>query len=128
MSRGSAYGRRDARIRKMGFASYCDYLASELWASIRARVLHRDEGKCCLCGGCASQVHHSNYKRTTLSGKSIAALFSLCRSCHLAVEFNDGRKLNMTEMRSAMRAKAGECFQVVFKASHPRLASAGGGE
>jgi hypothetical protein len=121
MRRGSAYGRRDARIRKMGLAdSYAAYLASPLWASIRSGVLDRDGGKCCLCDGPASQVHHSNYKRSTLLGKSLAALFSLCRTCHLAVEFADGRKLNMTEMRTAMRAKAEDCFQVAIDASQPR--------
>lgn len=89
----SAYTDRDARLRKLGFASYAAYLDSELWAGIRRRV-HRKHRKCQIClKRRARQVHHRNYELAVLRGDSLDGLLSICGKCHYRAEFNkDGSK------------------------------------
>jgi 5-methylcytosine-specific restriction endonuclease McrA len=103
MGRLRAYKHRNQRLRKIYGHGYNKYLKSEAWAELRTKALERDGFKCCLCGGRAAAVHHSNYSNTTLSVYSINSLSSVCRSCHEFIEFNKvGRKNNLTEMRRSM--------------------------
>jgi hypothetical protein len=97
MSMQSIYTHRNERIRKEGLAeNYKAYLETDLWATIRARVLKRDGGLCRICGGTATQCHHTNYGTAVLTGRSLVALFAICRSCHKFIEFNiDGRKAHL---------------------------------
>ena len=67
---------------------YEEYLASELWKEIRARILKRDFNLCKRCGDLASQVHHRDYKKKTLAGKNDSALWSLCGGCHRFISRN----------------------------------------
>lgn len=79
--------KRDKVLFKMGFASYKDYLRSNLWASIRARVLSLYK-KCGCCREFKPQcVHHHNYKPATMKGNSIKGLVALCNACHVAIEY-----------------------------------------
>lgn len=105
----SIYHRRNARIRRDGLAnSYKDYLQTDLWKSIRERVLLRDGGRCSTCGGLATQAHHTNYTSSTLRGKSITGIFAICRRCHEWIEFNqDGSKAHLfKEVRKSIRLLA----------------------
>lgn len=112
-SKRNAYSRRNRRIRELGLAqTYQEYLKSDIWLWIRRRVLDRDKRRCRLCDAKATEVHHTNYSRTTLIGQNLAALYAVCRKCHETVEFADGRKLNMQEMRAAMRGLRPDCFGV----------------
>lgn len=91
------YGRRNWVLRSMGYASYGEYLASPLWASIRARVLTRDKRVCFSCLGFATQVHHTDYKRQTIAGTSLDGLVSVCGRCHKRAEVTqDGLKRQPT--------------------------------
>lgn len=95
-----SYNRRNGKLRQLGFASYPEYLKSELWASIRSRVLERDNGKCCGCGGEARVAHHSCYTNAALTGRSIQGLWSLCHKCHRFIEFDkSGEKVRLSETR-----------------------------
>jgi hypothetical protein len=69
-------------LRQLGFTTYQDYLRSQLWMSIRRRVLAFYDGRCKDCGGKATQIHHYRYNRDNLSGKSLHGLYALCRPCH----------------------------------------------
>lgn len=68
---------------------YDAYMLSPLWKEIRARVLQRDKGSCLCCGENATQVHHRNYSKATMSGSSIKALASICRKCHDDIHSNE---------------------------------------
>ena len=85
------YGERNKIIYKLGFASYTDYLRSDLWKEVRGRVLKRRYG-CKICPKIANQVHHIYYTYENLSGKSLNGLWSLCAECHVACEFNSNNE------------------------------------
>lgn len=69
-------------LRRLGFVSYKQYLASDLWKSIRQRVLDRDGGKCVRCQKPAKTVHHPHYSYDVMRGERIEALTSACGGCH----------------------------------------------
>lgn len=75
----------------MGFASYSDYLASDLWKRIRAKVFAR-KSKICTgrCGRKASQIHHGRYGKDELTGKDITHLYPVCGDCHRNSEYGAG--------------------------------------
>ena len=73
---------------QFGVSTYQDYLHTDLWKEIRARVLKRDRRICQVCKKRASTVHHRSYSLKTLRGKDISKLISLCRKCHKKVHFN----------------------------------------
>lgn len=82
----NCYAYRDDNLRHLGFPSYQAYLDSDLWQSIRARVLAGGA----LCAKChkrpAAQVHHRAYDPQTLRGDDLASLTPLCRGCHKRAE------------------------------------------
>lgn len=88
-----AYKQRDVVLFRMGFASYRDYLKSQLWKVIRDAKLAVDP-RCEICdGSLANQVHHIAYNREVLQGKNRRKLVSTCGDCHTKIEFHsDGRK------------------------------------
>lgn len=82
-----AYTERARNLLRLGFQTYADYLASELWMRIRSRVLAAQY----LCTGCnrrAAQVHHGSYDLHVLDGSNDRHLYPICRECHEAIEFN----------------------------------------
>lgn len=87
----------------MGFASYRSYLESGLWKSIRRRVLVRDRFLCRLCEAPAVLVHHVNYSWWALLGRDVACMYSMCVSCHAAVEFEGDSKLSVRQARNRLR-------------------------
>jgi hypothetical protein len=92
----TGYFDRARILREMGFASYTDYLASNLWKGIRGKMLAEHP----VCGCCNSDpatcVHHHNYDRGTLKGLVTHELVTLCDACHKAIEFDRGvKRVNM---------------------------------
>src|SRR5688572_32003249 len=65
-------------LKELGFSSYAEYLQSDLWATIRARVLDRDNHTCVFCSKPARQVHHRRYGVHILAGRDLMPLKSLC--------------------------------------------------
>ncbi len=91
VSSGSAvarsYGGRSNTLRCIGFATYDDYLNSELWAGIRGVVLGTHP-LCAICGITrATQVHHQSYKKTVMLGENLKPLVPVCDTCHRKIEF-----------------------------------------
>lgn len=83
------YRRRDKSLRNR-YGSYKSYLQSAKWRSIRSAILKRDGGLCVACGAAAENVHHTSYtKRCLRAGHKSLALVSLCRPCHMHIEFDD---------------------------------------
>jgi hypothetical protein len=99
------YEYRDKVLLRMGFASYREYLNSDLWQSIRDRVLSENK-KCRCCKVNDSQcVHHHDYKQHTLKGKTLRGLVALCNECHVEIEYRGKRKL--TDQQEIYRAFQG---------------------
>lgn len=92
------YAERDSVLRSMGFKSYPAYLASELWSSIRARVIDRDL-KCRICNGKGSSCHHVSYSKDALNGDDIDFIIYTCKSCHKHIEFRGERKRPFIQSR-----------------------------
>lgn len=93
--RHKCYSKRNNNIRKyLEFDNYQEYLASDLWQSIRQRVFEQ-KGK--FCNYCKStnrlQIHHLSYSANVLAGKNIVPLIVVCNECHFKIskiekEFN----------------------------------------
>jgi hypothetical protein len=79
--------RRDDIIRRLArreadwWARYNEYLTTEKWQRIRARVMERARD---LCEGCrerpAQQVHHLTYKH--VGDEFLFELVAVCEACH----------------------------------------------
>jgi len=85
-SKRNPYRLRQENIERIGFPDYETYLASEYWATIRARVLRDSNHKCRCCGLRAWQVHHSDYEYTTMTGDDTQPLYAVCGDCHNEAE------------------------------------------
>lgn len=82
-------------LKALGFKAYAGYLKSDLWRSIRSKIL---PAQCCRCRRPASQVHHSKYTKHNLSGESLRHLHPVCAACHKEAELRpDGKKRKMKE-------------------------------
>ena len=98
------YLQRNILLVELGFKTYEDYLLSNLWKRIRAKVLDRDERECRLCGVTSYMVHHLDYKKDTLLGKSFTGLVTICQLCHNKVEFNRyGEKRSLSDAKSTYK-------------------------
>lgn len=120
----SRYVNRQKVLNAIGFETCKDYLASELWASIWARIMERDNRRCRACGRPAVQVHHITYSEEVLSGKDDSQLIAICRGCHKATEFEGETKLTYTTditKQLAKRVRTGKSARKsVRKAMWPR--------
>lgn len=94
--KGNQYRRRARNLVRLGFATYAEYLASDLWASIRTRVLTRDRYICRRCGGRAWQVHHRRYVMKAMDGTNLGLLISVCGDCHQRAEMRNGKKTSLS--------------------------------
>lgn len=79
------YKKKESRevieIPRQMFATYDDYLQSDIWQKKRKAALERDNHKCTRCGARATEVHHKEYPE--LWGlEELDTLTSLCAKCH----------------------------------------------
>lgn len=102
---GMSYQTRAMALREIGFASYAEYLASDLWKSIRAKVYAIAGHDCCLCGKPATELHHNRYHRNDLLGKRLRFIKPICRSCHEGIEFDEGKKVGVDQAKKAFGRK-----------------------
>lgn len=99
------YKERNLILRGIGFASYADYLASDLWKGIRRRVLAL-HGKCSRCRKKASRVHHTAYDYDTMAGINLTKLRAVCNHCHEQAEFKEnGQKSTLQEANVRLSTK-----------------------
>lgn len=75
------------RLKQLGFASYRDYLNSELWKNNRRRFLESGffNGKCkiCHCRSSRIEIHHRSYKR--IGQEMLIDMIGVCPECHEAI-------------------------------------------
>lgn len=69
-------------LTKLCFISYKEYLKSELWKTIKKKVINSNNGKCKYCDRKSTQVHHTSYDFDTMSGKNLRYLHPVCSACH----------------------------------------------
>lgn len=100
----SRYFYRNELLKELGYPTYKDYLASDLWQKIRRRVLGRYRHKCQSCGKLATEVHHKHYSRKVLTGQHIIGLKAICSACHREIEFENGEKVDVVTANRRMRA------------------------
>jgi hypothetical protein len=96
------YFARNALLVELGFQSYRDYVMSDLWKGIRARVMNLSDRKCKACGKTATSVHHRTYSRETLLGESIVDLVAICARCHKFIEYANGEKTSLREANARL--------------------------
>jgi hypothetical protein len=102
------YRDRARNLKALGYASYRDYLHSDTWRLIRAKVLARTP----ICEVCsknfATQVHHSVYNQAVLKGDDLLPLFAVCGGCHFKAEFRnrDKKKISPWQATQKMRQTA----------------------
>ena len=100
------YDRRDHNLRRLGFANYREYLASDLWREVKRKVFARKGRKCCVCGGFAQTLHHTRYTQKVLQGEDISKLKPICHACHQYIEFDDdNRKVKISGANRRMHRK-----------------------
>lgn len=97
--KSKAAKKSEARNRRL---AYANYLASDLWVSIRGRVLSKRPW-CELCGDRATQVHHDSYHTLVMLGEVTDSLVSICKDCHEGIEFEGHQKLTSREVRQKLR-------------------------
>jgi len=86
MAAARTYVERNRMLVAMGFATYGDYLRSDLWAKIRARVFGECGNLCFVCGKWGHFVHHRQYTADNLAGRSLDGLSPVCKPCHDLIE------------------------------------------
>ncbi len=95
---------RNFVLKAYGFKNYAAYLQSELWASIRDKVL---QGATCACG-CgqpANQVHHKAYTEANLMGTTLRGLVAINHDCHYEIEFSEERKVSLGEANHELKER-----------------------
>lgn len=81
------------------------YLTSDLWASIRAKIL-LDGAECaCGCNRPADQVHHKIYTEANLLGTTLDGLVPLFHECHHEIEFSGKRKVTLAEANFELKRR-----------------------
>lgn len=104
-SEGKTYQSRNKNLTRMGFESYKEYLNSPLWREIRKRVYLIKGDKCFLCEGQATELHHNRYHQNDLSGKKIRNINPVCLTCHLDLEFKNGKKTELERAKRVFRKR-----------------------
>lgn len=101
-----SYAERNAILLRTGYATYRDYLKSELWVDIKTKILTACNHRCRLCREHTNTVHHTNYNRRTLEGKNFRFLVPLCNGCHYKTEFDfDGSKLTVGQAHGKLKKR-----------------------
>jgi uncharacterized CHY-type Zn-finger protein len=108
LGKGNTYRSRNAYLREIGFASYAEYLASDLWKSIRELVFKVKGRQCFLCGKAANQLHHNRYRPCDLLGKKLRHIHPICGECHKSIEFRDGDKSTVGQAKMAFNRRRKE--------------------
>ena len=117
-----SFRERDEHIKRIGFPDYGTYLKTELWSSIRGRVLRASGGQCCGCENRASEVHHSEYTIDNILGKSLEGLHPVCSDCHELIHLNAVVFVSLAESKTRV-----EIFRKARKHDTPDVKSPGGG-
>ena len=107
----SHYALRAEALAFVGFDSYAEYLRSDIWAAIKARLMFKSNGNRRYCKVCnkkpAHTLHHLSYSIPVLLGKESNQLIPICAGCHKAIEFTSGgsKRTDGKSVASAMKSR-----------------------
>lgn len=74
---------RDARLRKIGYKNYADYIASEAWKELKQRYRASGRPIMCPCGATTDMhFHHVTYDRVG-GDELLDDLQPMCKTCHV---------------------------------------------
>lgn len=125
------YNIRQQSLSLLGFASYDEYLKSELWLTIKSVVLTQNP-RCQICAKRkAYTAHHVSYTVAVLAGRDMGQLVACCRGCHKHIEFEaEQKRVDCSEIYREMRAamvsrRGGSATKKVRKESKPRCRCCG---
>jgi 5-methylcytosine-specific restriction endonuclease McrA len=102
---GLSKTQRNFVLQAYGYSNYKEYLQSELWASIREKILKKNDLCVCGCNRIANQVHHKVYSESNLLGKCLRGLVAINHDCHHDIEFDEGRKVNLGEANQRLKER-----------------------
>jgi hypothetical protein len=89
------YEKRRAAKNDLWQSNYAAYLLSPAWRYKRTFIMRRDSGRCRMCHGIATQVHHLTYERVKADinefNEEMRDLIAVCRPCHEKIH---GHSLN----------------------------------
>lgn len=88
-----------ARLQRLGYANYAEYLASEHWREVRLRFAASGRPQRCACGAPRQALHHLTYVR--LGCERLEDLVAVCNACH--------RKLHRKDRALQRQAMAVHC-------------------
>jgi hypothetical protein len=74
------YCTRAFHLKRLGFSTYQEYLASDHWRNLRKRYNDSDLPQRCVCGRFRDELHHCTYER--LGEEFLTDLVPLCWRCH----------------------------------------------
>ena len=77
---------------------YKEYQQSEAWKAKRDKVLERD-GRLCICGDEATQVHHKTYDN--IAKEPLSDLVALCKHCHDGYHGRHSEPLRWRDIKSS---------------------------
>lgn len=87
-TRVQVYIRRNKLLKKLGFDSYQQFLASDKWREMK-KTQYQDyvNGKaCCFCGSNEEvHLHHAKYKKGNLDRAKVSGTLPVCAVCHLGI-------------------------------------------
>lgn len=70
-----------ARVRRLGYSSYSEYLRSSHWEDVKRRYrASKLPKKCYICGDTKYELHHRTYKN--MGSERLMDFVPLCRKCH----------------------------------------------
>lgn len=104
-----------ARLKKLGYATYQDYLRSEHWQKLRQKFFRKSSRLkrlkklygylvCELCEQAGVlNVHHVTYKR--MGAERLGDLFLICENCHFVIHETTRRYPRVTMYAASFRLR-----------------------
>jgi hypothetical protein len=81
---------RDQLLKRLGYPTYQDYIASPEWAAVKARYRASSlPQNCAVCDGAPDVMHHKTYEN--VGKERLTDIAPLCDSCHTLVHELDRR-------------------------------------
>ena len=102
--RASVYKRRAGAMKKTGYISYEQFLASDLWREIKnaSASEYKNSDICCFCRSTERVVlHHKKYTKTNFTKAVMKNLIPVCSKCHYRIHCLE-KEYNIDTMRATL--------------------------
>lgn len=124
---GIQYGVRNRKLKELGFNSYDEYLRSDNWKAIKARIDKKiAAGKtfwriCFICGSPRNiHIHHYSYGK--IKKITLARMYPLCATHHLMVhEYTKAHAVSLKQAISRVKRDFRRSFSLESQAMIDKL-------